>query len=454
MIQRTFLWLSGANLRVLDRCPSEMTKQVSIGAAVASTAVLAGLAAAVVLGSFVGLPWSAAVPAGVLWALVIGNLDRFLVASSRRQPSRLATFVQFLPRLALAVLVGTVIAEPLVLKIFDTEITQEATQARQRTAADRRRALDDEYAQLTAAQQERDRISQGLDDPGTGALQSDTRYQQALTDLHRIEDDLRGAEDAVICEKEGTCGSGKVGAGPAYQEKLDRRERLRGERDAQAARVAALERDITAKTATESNQRRAAATTRLTALDADIERLRSAKQQAEADFAAINAQPLGLLDRMEAAASLAASNPTINAQQWVLRLFIMAIDSLPVLVKMLQSFGRPSLYDEQLDLYEAEQLADARATADATETAGQLRAAAAETVARLDAERDVADAEAEAAVDRQLARYKAERARATKEHLIDRYLAVWEADQRARLDADLATRFPGTAAPAARQPSP
>src|SRR5260370_39199340 len=70
-------------------------------------------------------PLAAAVTPGLLWGVVILNLDRFLVLSMGDTRHRVRLVLITLPRLALAVVLALVISTPVVLRIFASDINQQ-----------------------------------------------------------------------------------------------------------------------------------------------------------------------------------------------------------------------------------------------------------------------------------------------------------------------------------------
>lgn len=362
----TLLWLAGANRTVLDqRCPTERRKLVALGGTVLVTAVLAAIAATLTLHSFahVWLPFAAI--AGIGWGFAIMNLDRWFVASARRQDTWWKNILLALPRLALAAIVGFVIAEPLLLGLFNAEVSTQAVKDRQTQLAERRSELDTEYRTLDILKARQHTLEDQLANVTNGAvLQHDPRYQQTRTDLRALEGELAAAQQAVICEKEGTCGSGRVGAGPAYNEKIQLRDELGGEVDAKRADLQAIEGDLLAKEATAAEGLRGERAAELADVRAKVQRLEDAKVSDEQSFATANRSAVGLLDRVEALDHLASENRAMGTWTWMLRLFVLAIDCMPVLVKTMMSLGSASLYDRQLDAYES-LLCDTQAITDA-----------------------------------------------------------------------------------------
>lgn len=126
-IKDFFWWCAGVHKDTLLRYPEEHSKYVSIGATIFFTGLFAALAGGYALyfvfsgGDFALLY---ALVFGLIWGLAIFNLDRYIVLSIDKTKGTFKQFLQALPRIILAVLIGLVISRPLELKIFDKEIKE------------------------------------------------------------------------------------------------------------------------------------------------------------------------------------------------------------------------------------------------------------------------------------------------------------------------------------------
>lgn len=123
-IQSFFLFCSGAHSTILNRTPTEVNKYVGIGATIFFTGVFASIAAAyavfTVFNSYV-----ISILFGLFWGAMIFNLDRYIVSTIKKKGNFFRDFLSATPRLVLAILIAVVIAKPLELKIFDSEIQSE-----------------------------------------------------------------------------------------------------------------------------------------------------------------------------------------------------------------------------------------------------------------------------------------------------------------------------------------
>src|SRR5690606_29352719 len=98
-------------------------KYAGIGATVFFTAVMAFIAASYALYTvFDNIP--VAIGFGLVWGLLIVNLDRFIVATDKKRYSFFDAIMQASPRLTLAVIIAIVISKPSELKIFEKETNQ------------------------------------------------------------------------------------------------------------------------------------------------------------------------------------------------------------------------------------------------------------------------------------------------------------------------------------------
>jgi len=127
-IQRFFWWCAGANLEILEKCPTEQSKYFGIGGTIFFTAVMASFAGGyAIFAAFQNQPL--AIFFGIFWGSMIFNLDRYIVSSIGRGDGTTritkSEWINSSPRLLMAILLGFVIATPLELKVFEKEIEVE-----------------------------------------------------------------------------------------------------------------------------------------------------------------------------------------------------------------------------------------------------------------------------------------------------------------------------------------
>src|SRR5580658_2061793 len=126
--------LSGAQRKILGQCPSERVKFQTLGLAIFITSATSIVSMWFALTSAIGLNVILALPAALFWGLVILGIDRWLVVTMPLEGSR--RWAIAMPRLILAMLLGILIATPLVLRIFQSQIdTQIVVIKQQQTSA-------------------------------------------------------------------------------------------------------------------------------------------------------------------------------------------------------------------------------------------------------------------------------------------------------------------------------
>ncbi|EDM45130.1 hypothetical protein SCB49_03379 [unidentified eubacterium SCB49] len=204
MLQRFFIFCSGADTDILQDCSSgENTKYAGIGATVFFTALMATIAGAFALYTVFD-NYFAAVFFGIIWGLLIFNLDRFIVSTLKKRGSFFDELIQASPRIILALIIAIVISKPLEMKIFEKEINQ---------------VLLEEKNAMT------------LENQDQLALQFTPESTAITTKIASLKDEILTKEatvnalyDTYIAEAEGTSGTEKLGKGPVYKEKRDKHD--------------------------------------------------------------------------------------------------------------------------------------------------------------------------------------------------------------------------------------
>lgn len=125
-VKTFFLHCSGVSNDLLKNCPTDASKYVGIGATIFFTGLFAAFAAGYALYTVFD-NYIIASAFGLIWGLMILNLDRYIVSSMRKTKTIWYETKMAAPRIVLAVLISIVIAKPLELKIFEKEINAELT---------------------------------------------------------------------------------------------------------------------------------------------------------------------------------------------------------------------------------------------------------------------------------------------------------------------------------------
>jgi hypothetical protein len=120
-----FLWsCAGVDKEILKLYPSEHAKYAGNGGTILFTALMAMISGGYAM-YFVFSNFIIAFLFSILWALLIFNLDRFIVNSMYTDGKDTITWRKLksaLPRFIMAIFIGIVISTPLEMKIFNDRI--------------------------------------------------------------------------------------------------------------------------------------------------------------------------------------------------------------------------------------------------------------------------------------------------------------------------------------------
>ncbi|MUV02753.1 DUF4407 domain-containing protein [Flavobacterium rakeshii] len=204
MLKRFFIICSGADKKLIYSCSDgEQNKYAGIGATVFFTAVMAFIAASYALYKVFDNIYTS-VFFGLIWGLLIFNLDRFIVSTIRKRERFGQELLQATPRIILALIIAVVISKPLEIKIFQKEIDTVLLKEKNELAMANKKQVADYY------QSDLDRNKASID-----SLKSEiAQKEKEVNDLY----------STYITEAEGTSGTMKLGKGPVYKEKRDKHD--------------------------------------------------------------------------------------------------------------------------------------------------------------------------------------------------------------------------------------
>lgn len=298
MLKHFFIVCSGADKDILEGCSEgEQTKYVGIGATVFFTAVMAFIASAYALFTVFDNVYPALL-FGLVWSLLIFNLDRFIVSTIRKRERFGREFLQATPRILLAVIIAIVISKPLEIKIFEKEIN--TVLLKEKNAM----ALQNKKEVATYFKSDLDK--------------NKTEIDGLKLEISKKEKEVNAYYDTYIAEAEGTAGTKKLGKGPVFKEKIAKHDLAKKEFDS-------LQKKNLAKIATLDKE----ATTLQTDLDKKVSETQPIIDGFDGLMARINA-----LDKLP----------------WLPSFFIMllflAIETSPIIAKLLSPKGE---YDFKLE---------------------------------------------------------------------------------------------------------
>ena len=294
-ISNFLLFCSGVSRVVLNKCPdSEKIKHNSIGASVFFTAILAMVSSYFAFSLIFDGSWTI-LALSFFWGLIIFNLDRYIVSTLRKKGNFFNELIQISPRLILSIAIAVVIAKPLELQIFKSEIEQNL------------------YKQLN-----------------DNLLVIENKYQEKLSasdsEKNQLGDELRGYFDLkeryyqeYKCECDGTCGTGKAGNGKECLRKKKKYDDFLVEYQSKEANISQALMQVEIKKG----------------LEFDV--FQEEKESIKTNFS------YGLLSRLQ------ALNNLNSWATWTVTLMILFVEIAPVLTKLFSAKGP---YDDLLTIEE------------------------------------------------------------------------------------------------------
>ncbi|WP_026978453.1 DUF4407 domain-containing protein [Flavobacterium tegetincola] len=211
MLKKFFLLCSGADRTLLSTCSDgENTKFAGIGATVFFTAVMAFIASSYALFTVFDSVYPA-VFFGLVWGLLIFNLDRFIVSTIRKRDSFWSEFLQATPRIILALIIAIVISKPLEIKIFEKEINTVLLKEKNAMALENKKEVANYY-------------KSDLD-------KNKTQVDSLKSEIANKEKEVNTLYETYITEAEGTAGTKKLGKGPVFKEKIAKHDLAKAELD-------------------------------------------------------------------------------------------------------------------------------------------------------------------------------------------------------------------------------
>jgi peptidoglycan hydrolase CwlO-like protein len=291
MLKQFFILCSGADTDILKDCSvGEQNKYAGIGATVFFTALMATIAASYALYTVFDNLYTS-IFFGLIWGLLIFNLDRYIVSTIKKSDNIMDEILQATPRIMLAVIIAVVISKPLELKIFEKEINQ---------------VLLEQKNELTLANQ--NQIAEQFN-PKISDLEN--QIQSLQSQVNTKESEVNSLYDTYISEAEGTAGTKLLGKGPVYKEKREKH-------DAALAELQQLKTDNKAK---------------ISALESQILSL-------QGDYKANVADSQPIIDNFD---GLMARVNALGELPWLPSFFIfllfLAIETSPIFAKLLSPKG-------------------------------------------------------------------------------------------------------------------
>lgn len=295
-------WMATAEKELIQDCVIDRNRYRIIGASVACTWVFATLAWTYFFSTTVTNAFMY-VPLGIFMGIIILCIDRALIKGINKYNKNKLT--PFLFRGLLALTIGTFMAQPAVLALFDKEVRLQTSLDNEKRKQQKRTELDALYA----------------------ARKDELQNKKIILEktLATKYDEVTKARNTFITETDGSGGSGKVG--------------ISNIAIAKRAEYQKLEQDYASLAKTSQPQ--------LDSVTAQLGRMETVIQQQEAMFMQLLND--GFLTRIQALQNLIKDNDALAFRYYLIVVILMLIELLPVIAKTMLPAGT---YDEKVRLRE------------------------------------------------------------------------------------------------------
>jgi hypothetical protein len=341
--------LAGARPHVLRNAPGDRMKHAAMGGVLLTTAGLAGVSAFFALYSALDLSVTASLAAAVVWAIIVLNLDRLLVIGMNAVSGGWQRFFLSLPRIMLALVIGAVVSTPLVLRVFQPEIESELVSMRAEALERSNRELDAAFKQIEDLTVQEADLRATIEGRNPTAVSADSDVRAAKERYEAADETYRKAQQQAECELDGTCGTGVPGVGDSQRQKQREADEAKADRDRALADLDRVTAEAERRISDGQISAVEAARAKLPDIQGDLRVAQERKRAAEADASEAESGNTGLMARMTALDRLGDKNDSAATAHLFLFLLFLCIEILPVLVKLITSFGTKSLYDRMVE---------------------------------------------------------------------------------------------------------
>jgi uncharacterized protein DUF4407 len=360
-LRRLVLALSGADEEILGYVPSERARFESLGWAILITSCMAMVSMWFALSSALSINGILAVPVAVFWGLVIMGIDRWLITSMPVDGSR--KFAMAVPRVLLAILLGTLISTPLVLRIFQSEIDAQMAVMQQKNYSSflSNQQSSQVTQQVTTYSNELQQLNTVINSRGaqTGNNAADPQLVAYNKQLAQLQSQLTHWTTLkatyykdYTCQLYGGADCPRKGDGPAAKASLASYRQASTQVTSTQAQISHVQSEIqqrddflSSTSKSSQQQRYAEALNQRPIVQSEYNTAVQRRNQLQAAFYAQNQASHGILMRLEALSQLSSGNFTVAAARFLLFLLFLVIECLPVTVKLLQ---RPGQYEAAL----------------------------------------------------------------------------------------------------------
>lgn len=392
-MQNFFILCSGADREIINDHPTEWNKFAGIGATIFLTACLALLSGGYAMHFVFENVW-VSVLFGIFWAIVIFNLDRYIVLSLRKEKIPTSTDIkresdpdrktelksernrllwhQALmgsPRFIIALIIAVTVSKPIELRLFQNRIEKEL----ENTVKEEDVKIDkEEQKRINDLNKQLASINKQEQDDKSAVFSNNPIYQDAKIKIPKIEADIKGKAQQIASNQ-------KIIDANRYKEtryrtrinsvtnetertpyvvwlpnatavaKINENKTLENERQKLSTELSEQKQKQNNVEASLSEQANAISDKYKSAKDnisQQIENLNKTYLQRKTAWINANKRSADLPARLEALGNISSFGNSIWWASFVITLLFIALETAPVVVKLLTKRGP---YDERLD---------------------------------------------------------------------------------------------------------
>lgn len=435
--------LAGARPEILRQAPGDIAKYATLGGVLVSTAAVAGVSAFFALRTALALPIAACVAIGLGWAVIIINLDRMLIVSMNGLRTTRLKLAAALPRLALALVIGTVISTPLVLRVFQPEIHAQLLVMQAQGIQSAEAGLDKAYARISQLQRQETQLENVISGRTVPAVADDPDVVAATKAYQQADTTYQHLEQQTLCEEDGTCGTHQAGRGSSFDQKNAAAQQALQARNEAQQHLDQVTATVTRRDQVSSKTQATQARQQLPTVQRDLATAQARRRASEGEDIQAQHEDTGLIARLEALQQVTAGHPAAWWAHTMLFLLFVLIELLPVITKLLSSMGSQSLYERLAERADSEadkaDLDRVQVEHDLADQTAQARAAIAQT--QLDAQLRVGQDAAQRLADEQAA-------------ITMKAISVWAEMAKLRSDEELQRWYDHNVAPLSQRTQP
>lgn len=395
-LQNFFILCSGADKEIINEYPTEWNKFAGIGATIFLTACLALLSGAYAM-HFVFENGIVSVLFGIFWAIVIFNLDRYIVLSLRKEKVPTNTDIKkepdsnrkeelkierkrllwhqalmASPRFIIALIIAVTVSKPIELRLFQNRIEKELenTVKIEDSKFDEEEAKRNKYLNNQLAS-----INKQEQGDKSAVFSNNPIYQDAKTKIPKLETDINGKDQQIISNKKIIDANRyketryRTTTNPITKEtttvpytvwlpnatarvKIEENKALESERQKLFTELADQKKKQNDVETSLSEQATAISDKYKSAKDnvsLQIESLNKTYLERKTAWVNANKRSADLPARLEALGNISSFGNSIWWASMVITLLFIALETAPVVVKLLTKRGP---YDERLDAIE------------------------------------------------------------------------------------------------------